>query len=54
MRMRKEEHTSLMEEVRNAYKILVGNSQRSIPLKRSRLRWKGDYNMDVKEAGRMG
>jgi hypothetical protein len=36
----------MVEEMRIAYKILVGKPERRIPLSRSRGKWRGDINLD--------
>jgi hypothetical protein len=40
-----------MEEKRNAYRILVGKSERKIPLGRPRRRWVDNIKMDLREIG---
>jgi hypothetical protein len=40
-----------MGEMKNAYGILVGNPEGKRPLERSRLRWKDDIRMDLREIG---
>jgi hypothetical protein len=38
-----------MEEMRNAYKILVGKLEGKIPLGRPRHRWEDNIRMDLSE-----
>jgi hypothetical protein len=38
-----------MKDIRNAYKILVGNPERKTPLGRPRRRWEHDIKMNFKE-----
>jgi hypothetical protein len=38
-----------MEEVRNAYEIFIGIPEENKPLKRRRLRWKENINVDFRE-----
>jgi hypothetical protein len=40
-----------MEEIRNAYKILVGKPEGNRLLVRPRCRWKDSIRMDLKEIG---
>jgi hypothetical protein len=40
-----------MGEKRNAYRILVGNSEEKIPLGRPRRRWADNSKMDLREIG---
>jgi hypothetical protein len=40
-----------MEDVRNAYKFLVGKPQEKRPLERPKSRWEGIIRMDVREIG---
>ena len=40
-----------MEEVRSAFKILIGNPPGNKPLGRSRRRWEDNIRMDLKEIG---
>jgi hypothetical protein len=40
-----------MGEIRNAYKILVGKSERERPLVRPRRRWEDNIRMDLRETG---
>jgi len=36
-------------ELRNAYKILVENSERNVPLRKSRSTWYNDIKINLKE-----
>jgi hypothetical protein len=47
--MRWTRHASRKEEMRNVYKILVGKSERKIPLGRPRRRWEDNIRMDLRE-----
>jgi hypothetical protein len=38
-----------MEKLRNAYKILFGKHEGESPVGRSRLRWKDNIKVDIKE-----
>jgi hypothetical protein len=40
-----------MREIRNAYKVLIGEPEGRKPLGKPRRRWKGDTRMDVWEMG---
>jgi hypothetical protein len=40
-----------MGEMRNAYKILVGNPEGKRPLGKSRRRWRDNIRMDLREMG---
>jgi hypothetical protein len=40
-----------MGEMRNAYNILVGKSERKRPLRRSRHRWGDNIRMELREIG---
>jgi hypothetical protein len=40
-----------MEEMRNAYKILVGIPQEKTPLGRPRRRWEDDIRIDLRQEG---
>jgi hypothetical protein len=40
-----------MEEIRKAYKILVGKSEGKRPLRRPGRRWKDNIRMDLREIG---
>jgi hypothetical protein len=40
-----------MGEGRNVYKVLVGNSERKIPLGRPGHRWEDRIEMDLRETG---
>jgi hypothetical protein len=44
-------HVARMGEKRNAYRILVGNSEGKRPLGRARCRWVDIIKMDLKEIG---
>jgi len=44
-------HVVRMEEMRNAYKILVGKSEQKRPLGRPRRRWEDNIRMHLKEIG---
>jgi len=44
-------HVAHMEEVRNAYSILVGEPEGKRPLGRPRHRWEDNIRMDFKEIG---
>jgi hypothetical protein len=48
-RMRLVRHVTYMVEMRNAYKILVGNHEGKRSLRRSRHRWKDNIRMDLRE-----
>jgi hypothetical protein len=48
-RMRWAGHVEHMEEMRNAYSILVGRPDRKKPLGRSKHRWEDNSRMDVME-----
>jgi hypothetical protein len=48
-RMRWAGHLTRMGEKRNEYRILVGNSERKIPLGRPRRRWVDNIKMDLKD-----
>jgi hypothetical protein len=50
-RMRWAEHVASMEEMRNAYKILVRRPEGKRPHGRTRRRWEDNVKMDVKEIG---
>jgi hypothetical protein len=43
-----------MGEMRNAYKVLVGTSERKRAIERSRLSWEDNIKMDLKEIGCKG
>jgi hypothetical protein len=47
-RMRWEEHVTQMGEKRNAYKILLGKSERKKPLGKPRRRWVDNIKMDLR------
>ena len=40
-----------MEQHRNAYRVLVGKSERRRPLGRPRRRWKDSIKIDLREVG---
>jgi hypothetical protein len=42
-------HVARVGEMRNAYNILVGKSERKRPLGRHRHRWEDNIRMDVRE-----
>jgi hypothetical protein len=42
------------EEMRNAYKMLVGKPEWKRPRGRLKCRWKGNIRMDLREMGRVG
>jgi hypothetical protein len=44
-------HVTLMGEVKNAYRILVGQPEGRRPLGRPRSRWKDNIQMDLREIG---
>jgi hypothetical protein len=44
-------HVARIGEKRNAYRILVGNSEGKKPLRRARRRWMGNIKMDFREIG---
>jgi hypothetical protein len=50
-RMRGVRHVALMGEVRNEYKVLVGDHEWKRPLRRSWLRWEDNIRMDFTEVG---
>jgi hypothetical protein len=47
-------HVAYMEEMRNAYNILVGKPERKRPLGRPRRRWEDNFSIDIREIGRNG
>jgi hypothetical protein len=49
--MRWARHVALIEEKRNAYRILVGNPEGKILLGKPRLRWKKNTKIDFREIG---
>jgi hypothetical protein len=49
--MRIEGHVVRIWEMRNAYKILIGNPEGNRPLGRRRRRWKNNIKNDVREDG---
>jgi hypothetical protein len=42
-------HVARMEEMRNAYNIVVGRSEGKRPLRRPRRRWENNIRMDLRE-----
>jgi hypothetical protein len=50
-RMRLAGHVAGMMEKRNAYRILVGKSERKNPLESSRRRWVYNIKIDLREIG---
>jgi hypothetical protein len=42
-------HTACIEEIRNAYKYLVGNSEGERPLGRPKRKWENNIKMDLRE-----
>jgi hypothetical protein len=50
-RIRGAEHVARMGEWRNAYRLLVGNSEGRMPLERPRRRWLDNIRMDLVEVG---
>jgi len=42
-------HIALMEEIRNAYKILVWKPERKRPWRRLRCKWEDSIRMDLRE-----
>jgi hypothetical protein len=50
-RMRWAGHVARMGEKRNAYRILVGNSEGKRPLGKSRRRWVDNIKMDLRKIG---
>jgi hypothetical protein len=53
-RMRWAGHVAQLGEMRNAYRILVGNPEGKRPLGRSRRRWVDSIKMDLRETGWSG
>jgi hypothetical protein len=49
--MRWVEHAACMEEIKNAYKILVGRPDGQTPLGRCRQRWEDNLRIDLREIG---
>jgi hypothetical protein len=47
-KMRWARHVARMEEMRNIYKIMVGNSEVKGPLRRSRRRWEDNIRMELR------
>jgi hypothetical protein len=52
--MRKEMHVALVEEMRKAYKILVGKPERKSSLRIPKRRYKDNIKVDVKRCGVAG
>ncbi|KAJ4441577.1 hypothetical protein ANN_11433 [Periplaneta americana] len=50
-RLRWAGHVARMGESRNAYRVLVGKSERKRPLGRPRRRWEDNIKMDLREVG---
>ena len=50
-RLRWAGHVARMEQFRNAYRVLVGNSESKRPLGRPRRGWENTINMDLREVG---
>jgi hypothetical protein len=50
-RMRWAGHVARMKAKRNAYRILMGNSEKKWPLGRPRRRWVDNIKMDLREIG---
>jgi hypothetical protein len=50
-RMRLADHVARMGEKRNAYRLLVGNTEEKRPLGRPRRRWVYNIRMDLGEVG---
>jgi hypothetical protein len=44
-------HVARMEEMRNAYNILVGKPKGNRPLRTFRCRWEDNIRMDLREVG---
>ena len=44
-------HVARMEQLRNAYRVLVGKPEGKRPLERPRRRWKDNNKMDLREVG---
>jgi hypothetical protein len=44
-------HVAHIEEIRNSYKFLVGESEGKRTLRRPRNRWEGNIRMDLREIG---
>jgi hypothetical protein len=53
-RMRQAGHVACVGEMRNTYKILVGNPEGKRPLRRPRHRWDDNFKMDLEETGLEG
>ena len=53
-KMRKEMHVALVEEMRKAYKILVGKPERKSSLRKPQRRYKDNIKVDVKRCGVAG
>jgi hypothetical protein len=52
--MRWEGHVGRMEEMRNSYKILIGNPEDNRPLRRPTCRRADNIRMDLREIGLEG
>ena len=50
-RLRWAGHVALMEQSRNAYKVLLGKPEGKRPLGRLRCRWEDNIKMDLREVG---
>jgi hypothetical protein len=50
-RMRWLGHVAHMKHMRNAYRILIGKTERKRPLGRPRRRWEDNIRMDLREIG---
>jgi hypothetical protein len=50
-RVRRAGHVSLMDDKKNACRLLVGQPERKIPLERPRRRWVDNIKMDLGEIG---
>jgi hypothetical protein len=50
-RMRWAGYVAHMEEVRNAFKVLVGKPEGNRPLGRPRRRWKDNFMLDLRDVG---
>jgi len=46
--------TQIAGDVRNAYKVVVGNPERKRPLGSRSRRWEDNIRMDLREIGRKG
>jgi hypothetical protein len=47
-------HIARMGEIRGVYRILVGNPERKVPLRRPRPRCKDNIKMDLQKVGYWG